>query len=107
MTEIERKRNDTTPLTGILRENGQPADLTQASSVSFYMRGDVDSELKADGTASIVDAEGGEVRYELSASEVDESGYFLAEWEVEYADSTLHTFPNDGYLTIQFKDDLS
>jgi hypothetical protein len=107
MTEIERKRNDTTPLTGILRENGDPADLSQASSVSFYMKADVDSELKASGTATIVDETGGEVRYEVSADEVDESGYFLAEWEVEYADGTVHTFPNGDYLTIQFKDDLS
>jgi hypothetical protein len=107
MTEIERKRNDTTPMTGVLKENDSPADLTQASSVSFYMKQDADSELKAGGMATIVDAENGKVRYEFSADEVDESGYFLAEWEVEYADSTLHTFPNDGYLTIEFKHDLS
>jgi hypothetical protein len=107
MSEIERKRNDTTPLTGVLQENGSAADLTNASSVSFYMKDDLDGELKASGTATIVDAEAGEVRYEMSANEVDSSGYYLAEWEVEYANGTLHTFPNHDYLSVHIKDDLS
>lgn len=107
MTDITRKRNDTTPITGVLRENGGVADLSQASGVQFFMRKSSDEPLKASGEASIIEGESGTVRYQLSPEEVDESGFFVAEWQVTYADSTIQTFPNEHYLTIEIEDDLS
>ncbi len=107
MNEIPRKQNDTTPLTGELTENGSPVDLSQASKVEFFMKKDRDSEPKVSAVAEIVSEVDGEVRYQFNPEDVDEAGIFLAEWQVTYADSTLQTFPNIGYMKVKFDEDLS
>lgn len=107
MSEIARKQNDTTPITGELTENGSASDLSNASKVEFFMTEDTNSDPKVSGEASIVDAANGEVRYHFSSDEVDEAGIFLAEWQVTYANGTIHTFPNTGYMRIRFDEDLS
>lgn len=108
MTDITRKRNDTTPETGTLTVNGIPADLSQASAVRFRMREtDSDGELVVDGSATIVDETGGVVRYTFEAGEVDTSGFYVAEWEVEYADASKKSFPDAGLLSVRLTDDLA
>ena len=107
MSDITRKRNDTTPITGTLTANGEVVDLSQARKAWFRMRrDDSDGELKTDGDAEIVTPADGIVRYSFDASDVDESGFYVAEWEVEYADYTKQTFPNAGYLSVRITDDL-
>lgn len=107
MSKIYRKRNDTTPLSHTLRENGEPADLSNATKVEFFMSLSVDKALKADGTGTVVDETSGEVQYSFSQDEVDEAGFFMAEWQVTYGDGTIRTYPNKDYLTVQISEDLA
>lgn len=107
MSEIPRKQNDTTPLTGELNKNGVIAPLDNATEVKFFMAKDAGDTPKIDAVAEIVNVSDGRVRYQFTPSDVDEAGIFVAEWQVEYADGTYQTFPNQGYLKINFDEDLS
>lgn len=107
MTEIPRKQDDTTPFTGNLQANGSNDDLSQATEVKFFMKPEVDAEPKAAGVGTIVDVDTAKVRYQFDATEVDEVGTFLAEWQVEWADGTFQTYPNTDYLRIDIRADLS
>ena len=107
MADIVRKRNDTTPLYVTLTSDGSSEPLTEASGVRFYMAEKSSGDgLKIDGKAQIVDAEDGVVRYRFSPSDVDQSGFFVAEWEVKYSDGSILTFPDERYMTIEIIDDL-
>ena len=107
MVDILRKRNDTTPLYATLTSDGTSEPLTDVQEVRFFMKNkQSDSGLKVDGTAQIADAEDGVVRYRFDPSDVDESGFFIAEWEVRYDDGTILTFPDERYLTLEIIDDL-
>lgn len=107
MSEIPRKQNDTAPLTGELTENGSPVDLSQASKVEFFMTKTKGEDPVVSEVAEIVEPTAGEVRYQFTPEEVSEAGIFLAEWQVTFADSTIQTFPNVGYMRLKFDEDLS
>ena len=105
--DILRKRNDTSPITGTLKSNDGVADLSNVSSVRLYVANSTDDPLLVDGEAEIIDAAGGKVRYTPTSADFDESGFFICEWEVEYANGSIQTFPNSDYLTLEIVDDLS
>lgn len=107
MSDINRKRNDTIPITHTLTENGDAANLSKASKVEFFMSKSPTEPLKAGGTGEILDEANGEVMYNFGPEEVDEAGLFLAEWQVTYLDETVLTFPNDRNMIIEFTEDLS
>jgi len=59
------------------------------------------------GRVTVEDAENGLVRYEWGPSDTAESGFFQAEFEVEYSDGAIETFPNDGYIGVSVRDDIA
>lgn len=103
MSTFNIKRNDTSPA---LEYTLSPAvDLTAALEVRFHMRlrGGV---TKIDAAATITTANPGVVQYNFAATDTDTSGIYEAEFEVTYADGTIETFPNSGYLSVSIKDDI-
>jgi hypothetical protein len=101
------KRNDTAPaFSSVLSDAaGDPVSLSGAS-VLFKMRSEADGTLKINGVATITDAAGGAVTYQQSATDVDEAGIFLAEWQVTYADARIQTFPTVGQNRVVIYGDL-
>lgn len=106
MADITRKQNDTAPITAELKAGGDPADLSDALGVRFLLTSDTDAAPKVDGSANIVDETDGVVRYYPTADDVDEAGYFIAEWEVEYTGGDVQTFPNNDHLTVEIIEDI-
>ena len=102
------KQNDTSPamLATLQDADGNAVDIT-AASVRFHMRTIGGSAVKTDQAAAIVDAELGEVRYDWTASDTDTIGSYQAEFEVTYADASIETFPNDGYIRVEIIDDIT
>ena len=102
------KQNDTSPamLATLQDANGAAVGIVGAS-VRFHMRTIGSSQVKVDATAVIVDAEGGEVRYDWLAADTDTIGSYQAEFEVTYADASIETFPNDGYIRVEIIDDIT
>lgn len=113
MPDFTIKRNDTSPaLEYQLQDDGENAiDITGFSEVSFLMRKMAASTLSIDddtsGNVSVTDASSGLVRYNWQAADTSTAGEFEAEWEVEYSDGSVETFPNTGFIDIEINRDLS
>lgn len=102
------KRNDTSPaiLAQLVDGNDDPVLLTGAT-IRFHMKSVQKSTFILDEAASIDDEDNSIVRYDWDASDTEASGVYRAEFEVTYADGSIETFPNDGYISVIITDDLA
>lgn len=102
------KQNDTGPamLATLQDANGNAINLTGAS-VRFHMRSICGGNPVVDASATIVTPTSGIVRYNWVAADTDTVGTYQAEFEVTYADASIETFPNDGYIAVQIIDDIT
>ena len=102
------KQNDTGPamLATLQDANGNAINLTGAS-VRFHMRSVGGGNPVVDAAATVVTAASGIVRYNWVAADTDTVGTYQAEFEVTYADASIETFPNDGYIVVQIIDDIT
>jgi hypothetical protein len=99
------KQNDTSPsmLATLQDASGVAVDVSSAT-VNFYM-GNINGNV-VNSTATIVDAEAGQVRYDWVASDTANSGMYQAEFEVVYVGGTKETFPNNDYISVVIRPDL-
>lgn len=95
------KAGDTSPALRATLQNpdGTAVDLTGATVV-FNMRSSGNTVLISRVACSIVTAASGIVQYDWQAGDTDTVGQHLGEFEVTFADSTVETFPNDGYIRV-------
>ena len=102
------KQNDTSPamLATLQDANDVAVDLTSAS-VRFHLRPISSRTVKVDAAATIVTAVDGTVRYDWDAADTDTTGSYQAEFEVTYADASIETFPNDGYIRVEIISDIA
>lgn len=102
------KQNDTGPamLATLQDASGAAVNLTGAS-VRFHMRSVSGGNPVVDASATVVTAASGIVRYNWAAEDTDSVGTYQAEFEVTYADGSIETFPNDGYIAVQIVDDIA
>jgi len=102
------KQNDTSPsmLATLQDADAAAVDIT-AASIRFHMRPIGSSQTTVDAQAAIVDALAGEIRYDWQAADTAKVGSYQAEFEVTYADSSIETFPNNGYIRVQITDDIT
>lgn len=85
--------------------DGSIIDLTPATNPRFLMRAPGSSTLKVDGTAVLVAASQGRVRYDWVDGDTDTPGNYQAEWEFTIAGKKL-TVPNDTYMIVRIAGDL-
>jgi len=102
------KQNDTSPamLATLQDADGNEIDLTSAS-VRFHMRSLGSGQVVVDAAATVVTALDGLVRYDWIAADTSAIGSYHAEFEVTYADASIETFPNDGYIRVEILDDIA
>lgn len=102
------KHNDTSPamLATLQDAEGNAVNLTGAT-VRFHMRSVGGGNPVVDAAATVVTAASGIVRYNWVAADTDTAGTYQAEFEVTYADASIETFPNDGYIVVQIIDDIT
>lgn len=107
MTDFTIKADDTSPALKyqLLTASRDPVDLSGANEVRFLM-GDVVAADTNSGV-TITDAANGKVKYEWQTGDTSEAGHYDAEWEVEYSDGTVETFPNTGFIAIRVRPDLN
>lgn len=107
------KRNDTSPAiqSQLEDESGNAVDLTGYNEVGFHMKHPESDSVKVDADTSsgvsVTDAVNGKVEYDWSSSDTDSEGRYHAEWEVEYSDGSVETFPNSDYIEVRILEDLS
>ena len=106
-TPFYLKTGDTSPALSVTLKDadGNAVDLTGATVV-FNMNNEDDEQVIDRGACTILVAASGTVKYSWSAADTATAGYYTAEFEVTYSDTTVETFPNRGYLEVQITDDL-
>lgn len=105
------KRGDTAPPLGqtLVGTDRVAEDLTGYQEVSFYMRDSDKNVVISDDTSgqvSVDDAANGKVSYSWQSGDTDQVGYYEAEWEVVFSDTTVQSYPNDDYIVIEFFEDI-
>lgn len=102
------KQNDTSPamLATLQDANGNAVNLTGAT-VRFHMRPVGSTQVMVDQAATLVTPLSGVVRYDWVGADTDTIGSYQAEFEVTYADASIETFPNDGYIRVEIIDDIT
>ena len=102
------KQNDTSPamLATLKDADDNPVDLTGAS-IRFHMRKVGSTTVKVDADATIVDDDGGQVRYTWVAADTDTVGAYQAEFEVTFTGGGIETFPNNGFILVEITDDIA
>lgn len=112
MSDFYIKRNDTSPAIKYQLQDdaGDAVDISGANDVRFLMRQRGGDTVKVDdnlaGNVSLVDASTGIVQYDWQDGDTDTAGQWWAEWEVEYSDGTIETFPNDQYILVRVEEDI-
>ena len=108
MADVVIKQNDTGPPVQATLKDATGAVVPLAgSSIKFKMRRSGIVTPVIDDAATIVDAAGGQVKYEWSAEDTAAHGLFEGEFEVTFAGGVIETFPNDSYISISIIDDIS
>lgn len=108
------KEGDTEPNfeAQLLDGDNQPVVLDNVtdSDLSFHMRQRGAPSTKIDSDSMTITAsDQGKVKYEWAddGSDTDAPGTFDAEVELTDSDGEITTFPGDGYVTIQIKEQLA
>jgi hypothetical protein len=109
MHDFYIKRGDTRPaIKAQLREDfGDPRDLSDATEVRFHMESVDTGDVIVDEPASIINADDGRVTYAWQDGDTDAVGRYSAEFEVEYTDGNVETFPNNTDITVSVDEDIA
>lgn len=105
-TEVfEIKRNDTAPA---IRYALEPTtiDLTGAS-VRFKMKVTGAAAPLFDKAAVVITPTGTPtVQYNWVAADTLTKGFYDAEFQVTYSDTSIETFPNNGFISVHIFEDI-
>lgn len=113
MADFHIKQNDTSPAIQAQLEDqsGDPVDISGYNEVSFHMKLPGASSAKVDtdtgSGVSVTDAPTGQVEYSWSSGDTDTAERYRAEFEVEYSDGSIESFPNSDYIEIRILEELS
>lgn len=102
------KQNDTSPALKVelKASDGTAINLTGAT-VHFHMR-DIETQVvKVDSAATVTQATQGHVQYNWQTGDTNNAGVFEYEFQVTYSDSTIETFPNNGYSKLKITPEIS
>lgn len=103
---MDWKQNDTgyTNVVTLLDRDRNAINGTGAT-VTFHMR--TGGTTKIDAAAEWDAAASGTVKYNRTAANTDTPGIYQAEFEVTFSDTTIQTYPEDGFITVEIHDDIS
>jgi hypothetical protein len=109
MADIAIRQLNTSPafVQVIYDADGVPLDLT-GGTVALVMRAITsNTPITLAGTVTVTDAPNGVVSYAWNAADTAVVGIYQAEFVVTQADTTIYTYPNDGYLEVSVEESLS
>lgn len=104
---ILMKAGDTAPAVRatLLDADNEPVNLTGAT-VRFIMATKATPRVVAVDDAAELGDGPGKVVYQWVEGDTDTAGAYDVEFEVTFTDSTVQTFPTEGYLDCTIEDDL-
>jgi len=103
------KQNDTAPTieAALTDSNGRRKSMATASNVKFHMKDENGNILIQDGVGNVNNPAKGIVAYEWQAGDTANTGMHNAEFQIEYDNGQVETFPNTGYIKVIIKDELA
>lgn len=103
------KQNDTAPsIEAALKDsNGRVKSMANASTVVFHMSDENGNILVENGVGTIVNATKGIVAYDWQTGDTSNTGIHSAEFQIQYTNGQVETFPNTGYIKVIIKDELA
>jgi hypothetical protein len=103
------KQNDTAPsIEAVLTDsNGKYRSLADASVIRFNMSTETGTVIIDGGLGTIVNSSRGIVSYTWEVGDTSTSGAHNAEFEVEYTNGQIETFPNSSYIKVVIKAELA
>lgn len=87
-------------------DNDVVVNLTGVNGVRFIMTDKPTGAVKVDSPATVVTPLLGVVKYSWAQTDTDTAGTYFGEFEVEFGDGRLETFPNWKNLQIKVFQDL-
>lgn len=104
MSTITIKKGDTArAITDVLKLNGSPIDLTDAT-VKLVWKVDGYTSKK---TAAITDAIAGAVTYNITKADVAKACTVQLEWEITFSDLSTLTVPTVGHIELYISSSLA
>lgn len=113
MSDFTLKEGDTSPAIRyqLQDDRGNPVALNGVADVKFLFKHVNEDQLIVEegtnGGVTVVNPEEGIVEYAWSAQDTEEDGHYRAEWEVEYNDGSVETFPNTRDIRITINQDAN
>lgn len=103
------KQNDTAPsMEAVLTDSkGKARVLTNAAAVKFHMSSEKGVNVVSNGACSIVNPGRGIVAYAWQPGDTATAGIYNAEFEVQYTNGTVETFPNSSFIKVIIKEELA
>ena len=109
MSTFYIKEGDTSPA---IEYALSPTDITlNGATVVFNMR-DRRGTVKVNRAAATITDDGlltdtPTIQYDWVSADTDTAGTYYAEFEVTYADTTVESFPNSGFITVKIDADIA
>lgn len=102
------KKGDTSPSIQATLTDGDGATIDLTGATVVFNMADEDGTLVVDGGSCNIDnnTDPAQVSYDWAADDTDTAGYFTAEFEVTYSDTSVETFPNKGFIGVHIHADL-
>jgi len=101
LADLNFVQYDTAPtIFGTLAVDGEPLDLTTATSVRLQMRPANGYRYVIDGVANVVTPTAGAVRYDLVDGDLDNAGNFILRWEVHFSDGSIQHSEPENTVTV-------
>lgn len=103
------KQNDTAPSIEVVLTdaNGRYKSMANASAVRFNMSTESGTSIVAGGVGTLVNAAKGIVAYPWQTGDTAIAGTHNAEFEIEYINGQIETFPNNSYIKVIVKEELA
>lgn len=106
MATFHLKEGDTSPS---LLYALTPTDVVLTGATVVFSMMNRRGTVKVSRAAAVITTATGTptIRYDWDAADTDTQGVYRGEFEVTYADGSIETFPNQGFITIQIERDVA
>lgn len=108
-TNFYIKQNDTAPAIEAVLTNaaGRSKSMINASVVRFSMSTENGTQILNRETGYVSNGTKGIVGYQWAAGDTSTVGVHNAEFEIEYNNGQIETFPNSGYIKVIIRAELA
>lgn len=107
MAEFYIRNGDLLPAIEVtLYRDRKVANLTGATAVTLNYRPKVGGAVVTKTGAFVGALTDGKVKYAWAANDTDTAGEYEAYWRVTYVSGEQESFPNNGFFTMAFTEDL-